>query len=72
MIGGIGHIVKKALLKEGNSAFSNAYEEFVYVINREYSRVFGSVESVLGDEFPFMYPNESVPSDSLEDWSLKC
>ena len=72
MVGGVGQIVKRALMEEKSSILSDMYQEFVQVIDREYNRVFGSEENVLGGNIPFMFPNVHIPTDSLEDWSLSC
>lgn len=68
MLGGVGDIVERGLRREPDAAYGTAYGRFVYVVNREHERVFGSVEKVLGDEYPYMTPAVAVPTTELSDW----
>lgn len=72
MLGGIGPLVEQAL-KADKVTFNqqNAYERFVDIINREYHRVFGNEDQVLGDDVEFGMPHDVIPS-VLDDWKLSC
>lgn len=72
MLGGVGSITKRGLQSQTDSVYGSAYHRFVYILNREYGLAFGEVSDVLGDEYEFMTPLNTVPSDMLEDWDLDC
>jgi len=72
MLGGVGSIVERGMRVEKDAVYGTIFDRFVYVVNREHERVFGSVEKVLGDEFDFMMPAASVPTTELSDWTNAC
>lgn len=69
MLGGIGDLVARALKSEPDSLHGTAYHRFVHIVNHEFSLVFPSESAVLGDEFDFVIPNSTIPSDKLSDWA---
>lgn len=83
MLGGVGPIVQKALMREDDlrakqvSAevelphFHSAYERFVYVVKREHELLFGT-GALAGEDIPLQVPSIPVPSDQLSDWQLSC
>jgi hypothetical protein len=72
MLGGVGDIVERGLRNDKDSLHGTAFNRFVYVTDREHTKVFGTVDKIKGDEFPFMTPNAKVPADKLSDWNLSC
>lgn len=86
MLGGVGPIVHKALLKEADvpathatvnnelpaaGQFKSSYERFVYIVKREHELLFGT-GPLPGEHIPLQYPANAVPSDMLSDWELTC
>jgi hypothetical protein len=71
MLGGVGPLVETALLKETDEKFGSLFDRFVYIVNREYSRVFGSDPVLPGVEIPLQLPAVRIP-DFLSDWDLSC
>lgn len=72
MLGGVGDLVKQGLRSEADNIFGSLYHRFVYIVDKEHRRVFGSLEDVLGDEYDFVVPNSKIPNDQLSDWQLDC
>jgi hypothetical protein len=72
MLGGVGPIVERSLLREKDAQFGTAFHRFVHVVQREYSAVFGSDPRVPGYTRVIETPLYAVPSDKLSDWKLNC
>lgn len=86
MLGGVGPIVEKALMRETDIAsansftngnqdvqltFASSHERFVYIVKREHELLFGT-DPLPGEDFPLMVPPIAVPNDQLSDWELSC
>lgn len=69
MLGGVGAVVRNALMKEFDDLYGSSYNRFVYVLNREYKLVFEG--RVKGRNIPLQLPNSNVP-DVLSEWNLAC
>lgn len=69
MLGGVGDVVKSALLKESDEKYGSAFDRFVYIIDREYKLIFEN--SMKGTEVPLQLPKVRVPK-VLSEWKLAC
>jgi hypothetical protein len=84
MLGGVGGLTGDKLKQEKDipsppsssseqRVFKNLYERFVYVVNREYEMVFGTVDDVLvGEGVDVFLPANTIPNTELSDWVLSC
>ncbi|XP_044718999.1 GPI anchored protein [Hirsutella rhossiliensis] len=60
LLGGVGDLVRGKLKVDG------AYEEFISVTQREYSRVFKQLK---GEDIALCLPRDALPAGSLEDFT---
>ncbi len=70
MLGGVGNLVAQKLKREIDGTYESSFDRFVYVVNREYSKVFGN-DVLPGSDIPIQLPQKQVPT-VLSDWKLSC